>query len=293
MVGSWEVALVVAKWCVLLATAGAVGGPFVLTLVRKQRLGNEDALYTYLRNCAFGGLAATVLMLLVQIGAINRSGLGGMFDTTIGSIVLQSGVGAAAKARLLGFALLAAFTLRPVARRFRPFAESCVHAALAFILVASFIYTGHVSTLPGGARFVLALHVLAVCAWIGSLQPLLRLSATVETTRLQLLMRSFGTQAFWILALLIAAGVYLAMELLDAPSQLLTTPYGRVLLLKLFGVYALLMFAATNKWLLVPRLASQGSALALEKSIRMEWIIALLVLAVTSWLTTNVGPEGP
>ncbi|HEY0962286.1 MAG TPA: CopD family protein, partial [Pseudomonadales bacterium] len=144
------------------------------------------------------------------------------------------------------------------------------------------------------AQLALVLHVLAVCLWIGALYPLLQLSRSDDIARIQQLMRRFGEIALGIVAVLLVTGVFLATQLLDAPGELLGTPYGRVLLLKLFGVYALLMFAAMNKLLLVPRLVSAQSAALrqLQKSIRAEWIVALLVLAVTSWMTSVVGPAG-
>ncbi len=291
-VSSWDVAIVVAKWLMLLATAGAVGGAFTLALARKAQFADQRPLHDYLQKCGLSGLLATLLWFLFQVGAINQSGLGGMLDMAMGAILLQSGIGDAVQMRLLGFTWLALFTLRPVVAKLPPWPESVVHAGIAIVLVAAFGDTGHISTLPGGVRIALALHVLAVLLWIGALYPLLQLSRVPDLPKVQELMRSFGVQAWGIVAVLFVSGVYLATQLLQTPGELLTTPYGRVLLLKLLGVYALLMFAATNKWLLVPRLVSSGSALALQKSIRMEWIIALLVLAVTSWLTTVTGPAG-
>ncbi len=292
MVGSWDVAIVAAKWLMLLATAGAVGGAFTLALARKLRFTDQRPLHDYLQKCGLTGLLATLLWFLFQIGAVNRDGLGGMFDLPMGAILLQSGLGDAVQLRLLGFTWLTLFTLRPVLAKLPPWPESLVHAGIAVVLIASFGDTGHVSTLPGGVRIALALHVLAVFLWIGALYPLLLLCRVPDLAQVQDLMRTFGTQALGIVAVLMVSGIYLATQLLQAPAELLTTPYGRVLLLKLLGVYGVLMFGAMNKLLLVPRLVSSGSALALQKSIRMEWIVALMVLAVTSWLTTITGPAG-
>ena len=291
-VGSWEVALVAAKWLVLLATAGAVGAPFVLALARRLQFSELRAVHDFLQSCALTGLFANTLWFMLQIGAVNRSGVGGMFDMGLGAILLQSGIGEAWQTRMLGFTLFTAITLRPVAAMLPGWGETVGHVAAALMLLASFGATGHVSTLPAGVRAALAVHVLAVFLWIGALPPLLQLSRAADLPKLQQLMKTFGGQALGIVAVLIAAGLYLATHLLHAPAELLTTHYGRVLLLKLLGLYLLLMLAATNRWLLVPRLASSGSAVALSKSIRMEWIVALLVLAATSWMTTIVGPSG-
>jgi putative copper resistance protein D len=291
-VASWDVALVAAKWLVLLATAGAVGGAYTLVLARKAQFTELHSINTYLRTCALAGLCANVLWFLLQIGAVNRSGLGGMIDTTLGAIFLRSGVGEAWQSRMLGFALLIAVTLRPIATKPPRWGETFGHVGAALLLIAAFGDTGHLSTLSVGTRIVLAVHVLAVSLWIGALYPLLQLSRATDLLKLQRVMHNFGVQALGIVAVLLVSGVYLATQLLQTPVELLTTPYGRVLLLKLGGVYLLLMLGAMNKMLLVPRLVSSGSAAALQKSIRMEWIVAMMVLAVTSWLTTIVGPAG-
>jgi copper resistance protein D len=292
MVGSWEIWSVALKWVVLAATAGAIGGSYVLALARKVGLAatQQELLRRQLYVCGLVGFKATVLWFLLQIGAVNRSGMVGMFDIALGKILLQSSVGDALSLRLAAFLWLALFSLRAITMNITPPTEVAIHVIIALILCSAIGQTGHVSTLDGFPRAVLSFHVLAVFLWIGALYPLLQLSGSSDLPALQQLMQKFGRQALGIVASLLLSGIFLATQLLGSPSELLTTPYGRVLLLKIFGVYGVLMFAAMNKLLLVPRLVSSGSALALQKSIRMEWIVALLVLAVTSWLTTITGP---
>jgi putative copper resistance protein D len=294
MAGSWEIWSVALKWAVLVATAGAIGGSYVLALARKRGTAEQaQQLRRHLRNYGLLGFNATVLWFLLQIGAVNRSGIGGMFDVALGKILLQSGLGDALSLRLTAFLALTLFALRPHPLKTAPATEAAVHTVIALILCSAIGTTGHVSTLAGFPRAVLSFHVLAVFLWIGALHPLMQLCREQDPpklSQLQQLMRTFGTQALGIVATLLLSGIYLATQLLAAPAELLTTAYGRVLLLKIFGVYGVLMFAGMNKLLLVPRLVTSGSALALQKSIRMEWIVALLVLAVTSWLTTITGP---
>src|SRR5690606_37450888 len=160
---------------VLLASAGAIGGAFMLALARQLRVPELAPLAAFLRNCALAGLLANLLWLLLQVGAVNRSGLGGMFDRTLAAIFLQSGVGAAWGARLLGFPGLLLFTLRPTAARVPSWAQCVIHALVAVLLLAAFGATGHISVLSGAARIALALHVLGVFLWIGALYPLLQL----------------------------------------------------------------------------------------------------------------------
>lgn len=290
MVGSWEIWSVALKWAVLAATAGAIGGSYVLFLARRLGLEGQERLRSHLRVCGLAGFNATVLWFLLQIGAVNRSGIVGMFDMALGKVLLQSSLGDALSLRLAAFLWLALFSLRSGPMKIRPATEAGVHTVIALILCSAIGQTGHISTLDGLPRAVLSFHVLAVFMWIGALYPLLQLCREQDMSTLQQLMQRFGAQALVIVAVLLVAGLYLTTQVIATPVELVTTAYGRILLLKLFGVYGVLMFAAMNKLLLVPRLVSSSSALALQKSIRMEWIVALLVLAVTSWLTTITGP---
>jgi putative copper export protein len=288
----WELAIVATKWLVLVATAGAIGAPFILVLARKLQFRDVSAIETFLHRCALIGLSANLLWLLVQVGAVNRSGLGGMFDRSLGAILLQSGIGEAWETRMLGFTGLMLFTLKPTAAKLPEWAQSVIHALAAVLLLAAFDDTGHVSTLSDAVQLMLVLHVAAVFLWIGALYPLLLLGRMDDIARVQQLMQLFGKLALGIVAALAVTGLYIALQLVEAPGDLVSTAYGRVLLLKILGVCALLMFAATNKLLLVPRLVpgSAATALPLQRSIRAEWFVALFVLAVTSWLTSVVGP---
>ena len=291
-VGIWELTSLVTKWLGLLAVAGVVGGSFVTTLAHKLRFPVQPALRIYLQASAVLGLLATPLYFLLQVGAVNQNGVAGMFDPVIGSILLQSGLGQVMGLRMLGFVLVLGWLLQAAAVHVRQRAELVAFASSALLLCASFVMTGHISTLNAGARGLLALHVLAVMLWIGALYPLLLFSRRPERVQVQKLMRIFGTLALGIVAGLLLSGLYLVAQVLQTPSELWSTPYGRTLLLKLTGVCALLLFAAVNKLVLVPKLLLADTRAALRRSIGMELGVALVVLAVTSWLTTVTGPAG-
>ena len=86
------------------------------------------------------------------------------------------------------------------------------------------------------------------------------------------------------LAVLVVTGVTLAVVQLDRIDALWTTRYGIVLSCKLTAVAALLALAAINRYALVPRFESVGSAAArpLVTSIAVELVIALAILAVVA-----------
>jgi copper transport protein len=86
------------------------------------------------------------------------------------------------------------------------------------------------------------------------------------------------------LAVLVATGSYLAWVQLDRPDALWTTGYGAVLSGKLAFVLVLLGSAATNRYVLVPRLEARrpGAAWRLAATIAGESAIVLAILGVVA-----------
>ena len=73
-------------------------------------------------------------------------------------------------------------------------------------------------------------------------------------------------------------------------EQLLTSDYGRALLVKLAFVTILLGFGAVNKFRLVPELKNKNVSyvIKLRKSINVEICILFIILAISSLLTTSI-----
>jgi copper resistance protein D len=229
------------------------------------------------------------LWLLLQVGGINQGGISGMFDMTMAALLLQSTLGWVAALRIGACAVVLVAASRLRAGR----TGQWLFAVATLLACSSVVMTGHVSTLSIVARTLLLLHVLGAALWIGSLYPLQQVCGPVrgvdQLAALQTLMRRFGRVAVVIVSVLLPAGLILAYQLLQTPSALWTTAYGMTLLAKVILVCGLLLLAALNKLLWVPRLLQTGAE-ALQRSIRLEMTLALLVLAFTSWLTTVTGP---
>ena len=158
------------------------------------------------------------------------------------------------------------------------------------LLLASFTVVGHVAVLPPLAQVSIVLHMLAAAVWIGSLPPLLWLCRGSGGDGLATTMKRFGDMAGYCLLVLFAAGLVLALALFHTPGELISTPYGLALLIKLGLVALLLLVAAGNRFLLVPRLLAGADASRLAGAIKVEIAIAAAILIVTSFLATAVGP---
>ncbi|MEQ9209642.1 MAG: CopD family protein, partial [Pseudomonadales bacterium] len=161
-----------------------------------------------------------------------------------------------------------------------------------YALMASFSLIGHTAELNIRVQIALSLHVLVVAWWMGGLWPLWLSCKELDSEGLHSLMHRFGQLAQVAVAVLIATGVFLAIQLLGSVSALWLTDYGQIFLLKLVGVSAILLIGLYHKVRLTPELISKPeSSYRLARSIQIEMFVGLLVLLTTAVLTTLVGPS--
>lgn len=92
--------------------------------------------------------------------------------------------------------------------------------------------------------------------------------------------------------LLTATGIYASILHLDAPAMLATTPYGRLLSLKLGLIAVILGLAAFNRWVFLPSLTKQGGTKGFARVMKFEALLLILVFATTGVLTTSPLPHG-
>lgn len=201
-----------------------------------------------------------------------------------------------------GPALLVAFTamlFASMALRSGSYARAL--AMIAFIGVGlSLAVTGHAATAPPEAltRPAVFLHGLAVAFWIGALAPLAALVSKSAAAAFPVVNR-FSRIAMPVVGVLALTGLGLAIVQLEKPAALIETRYGLILTAKLALVLVLLALAAFNRFRLSPALATtRGAAPALKRSIVVECVIALVILAIVAgWRFTppprTIVPETP
>jgi len=143
--------------------------------------------------------------------------------------------------------------------------------------------SGHATTAEPGllTRPSVLLHGICVALWIGVLLPLIMAMYGGSGNRA---LARFSRAIPYPLAVLVVTGVTLAVVQLDRIDALWTTSYGIVLSCKLTAVAALLALAVINRYALVPRFESAGSAAArpLVTSTAVELVIALAILALVA-----------
>lgn len=160
--------------------------------------------------------------------------------------------------------------------------------------------SGHAAGATGLGRLIVvndALHVAGAGAWLGTLV-LLMLAAIPAILRLEADGNGAAAQAvdtFSPLALaggaiVMVSGVINTLMHLSSPTQLWTTGYGRILLVKLLFVAGVAAAGFVNWRMVRPRLRAAGGMRRLRVAAGAELLFALLVLTVTAVLTGQPRP---
>jgi putative copper export protein len=289
---AWQALAIIVKALTYGTSLAAAGSVFFITLF--SSLISEEENKTIRRisfYLAVAGLGVSVLRIGVMNGMMSGEWLG-MFDKTMTKmLLLDSSEGSATGLRLVGLLLMAVIMYQKHMTAVK-LAAAVLGAGLA---VTSFAIVGHAGEV-GFAKWpqgFLSVHLLAVAFWLGALWPLHHLTYNHDLKKIAAIMHRFGTIAAWIVSLLIGMGAILLWMLIGNVAVLWDSSYGRLFLVKLGLVAALLGLAALNKLRLTPLLlkGNLSAVTNIRKSIKAESVVAGLILLVSATLTTVIGPE--
>jgi copper resistance protein D len=166
---------------------------------------------------------------------------------------------------------------------------------LASAIAASLVGTGHGTAGEGtlGPFHAVAdvIHLLCAMGWVGGLvclaQVLRRATrGSITGEDLRLVLRRFSHIGYWLVTLLLISGCVNALVLVRRPDSLITSAYGRVLLVKLVLVLIMVALAAYNRVVLTARVSPTTGGRALWRSVVAEQGVGLLVLATVAALGT-------
>jgi copper resistance protein D len=127
--------------------------------------------------------------------------------------------------------------------------------------------------------------------WLGALLPLWKVTTIADLDLMRRIMLKFGKIALFFIPVLLMAGLFMLLFLLEDFRLLLQDSYGQTMLAKLFAVTLLLGLGALNKLVLVPRLPVVDIVYRLRKSIVIEMVVGGLVLGLTALATAIIGLE--
>lgn len=285
----WALLTLLSRIALYASVACAIGGLFASVLLARHRE-SETAIHRYTFWGCVIGVITSLIGFGVQVGAFADQGLVGMVDFNMMSILWQTSVGTAVALQLSGFLLIGITTgwLLKSQKTNNVFIKALMLLG-GLSLLASFSQVGHFAEQSLLGKVAISLHVLAMSLWMGSLYPLWQVSRTTDIPEIKRSMERFGQVATVIVGVLVASGVLMATMLLKDFHTLFFTPYGQGLLLKLTLVGSLLLLAASNKWLTVPRLMQPGFSIRLSRAIVLEMCVGAFILFITGVITIIIG----
>lgn len=251
----------------------------------------------WLRPVQFGLALTTIVsgVLWLAFVAANMSGsLASAFDPeALRSVITNMLFGKVWAARLLIAALLVGQTGYSYfsSKKTLP---AWLSIGLSGALLATLAGTGHTMHSEGTARWLHVAadgaHLLAAGTWFGGLFALgyVLTNRTPDATDV---LHRFSGMGYVAVAALVGSGLINSWYLVGSVSNLLSTLYGQLLLLKLVLFSGMLMLAAANRFWLMPAMVRDASqALIATKRLRRhvigEQALGVLVIAIVSLLGT-------
>ena len=274
----WGLAAIITKFALYLGVLTATGTVLAALMFRLNQF----------RGIAltFGGIALIATLLGFSLRGANLTGdASGLMDLEMLGLLWSTPVGTAIALRLFGLGVL-------IVGLFMARGGIVLSALGGVVAVWSFGHIGHISDRGSAVLDVaLTLHLITVAIWIGILTPLQRLARETATyAEAAKVGHRFGLVASFTVPALIVAGGYMSYTLIGSIPALIQTGYGQALIIKVLLVAILLGLAAANKLRFMPRLKAGDASAArhLTKTISIEWVVVVLVLAVTAVLTSNL-----
>ncbi len=168
--------------------------------------------------------------------------------------------------------------------------------ALALAFAAGFSWSGHSASEPNATPLTLAadwVHIAGASIWIGGLVALALIGWRLDRPQRHAAFLGFSRIATVVIFVVLAAGIYLGILRLPTLSDLWSTTYGQVLLVKIALVAFALAWGAAHHFLLRPRLerGEEPPGGRVGRSLVGESLVGVAVLLVAAMLVNTAPPE--
>jgi copper transport protein len=313
----------IGRWIALLGTLIGIGSlAFAATALTGSRREVHNAAF-WVRRSGIAVVLGTVIEVVAAVMVINGSAFAALWPpnaleivwSTFGIAVLLRLVGGIAMTTGMGLIHFADpdTSTHPGGQIYRPSSSvqtlevpavsathrlDLSHSVIAVLGTAavtmSYLFDGHTVTASPGFIVKLSdlVHVAGAGVWLGGV---LMLSWVLTgrhrkgtPLRAGELAVRFSRVAGAALGAVGVAGLILTWAILDTPSELVSTPWGRLLILKVAAVAVAASIGAYNHRYVVPRLElDTGDATAgdeLRRTVRIEGILLISVVVVTAIL---------
>ena len=289
----------VVRWAYFLALALLVGGMgFRLLVVRGPLPARAERRFYQLTGIgAVGVLEVGIVAFLLRAEDALQLPFGRFLYGDLSPISSGTRFGTAFIAMTLGFALVTAFLfLAWLTGRTRLLWPAFV---LGLAFASGLSLSGH-SAGDAGSSWLSELadwvHLCAATLWVGGLVQLVAVVWPGAPELRRTVFLRFSRLATGLIALLLAAGVYLSVLRLPRLADLWGTGYGRVLLVKLGLVGIALLWGALHHFVVRPLLErgpSEGLLARLPRSLLGESAVGMAVLLAAAVLVDSKPPAQP
>lgn len=298
--------LIAVRWALYVDLGVLFGVPlFGLYALRAEERAKLLPFGTLIAALAVAGAVLSVAGFALTAAAMTGTGLGGLDRGALAMLLSETNMGWAFTVREIALILTLICTLLLIRW---PVPLLTAATLLGAIAVASLAWSGHAAASEGnaGAVHLVAdiVHLLAGSAWVGALFGFVGLIVSKDASRERLrtsrrALAGFATIGTIIVSLIVLTGVVNGIVLVGVENvaSLTTSLYGQLLLVKL-GLFAcMLLHAASNRFRHTPALAAAlengGSAVAvsaLRRSLVIEVVLGVAILALVAWLGTLAPP---
>ena len=259
-----------------------------LLLGTQMTAGSKAHLAGLVRAGALVGLAAVALQIPASAGYLGGD-VASAFDPLYLQLMLETTLGWSSLLAGAGF-IIAVWLPRLAVKYHIP-----TGGLICLLIASAFAVHGHATTGGMATSLLLVVHLACVAVWLGAFLPLHRLCRLATDDPVALLElaqtgRRFAQVGSITVALLLVSGGILAAFLTGSVKAMVATDYGLALSGKVILVSGLLGLAALNRYRLVPAVdrGERAAAARLGLSVRLEMLIALAIMLVTSLLTTSL-----
>lgn len=259
-----------------------------LLLGAQMTVGSKAHLAGLVRAGALVGLAAVAVQIPASAGYLGGD-VASAFDPLYMRLMLETKLGWSSLLAAAGF-MVAVWLPRLAVKYHIP---TC--GLICLLIASAFAVHGHATTGGMVTSLLLVVHLACVAVWLGAFLPLHRLCRLATDDPVALLElaqtgRRFAQVGSITVALLLLSGGILAAFLTGSVTAMVATDYGLALSGKVILVSGLLGLAALNRFRLVPAvdMGERAAATRLGLSVRLEMLIALVIMLVTSLLTTSL-----
>jgi copper transport protein len=276
------------RWAYFLALALVVGGLGFRLLVARRRL--PDRFFALTGIGVFATLNIGIAAFLLRAEDALQLPFARLLYGDL-SPIARTRFGAAFTAMTLGFALVAALLFLAWLTDRDVFLWPAF--AIALVFVSGLSLSGH-SAADAGSSWKSELadwaHLSAACLWIGGLIQLVAVVWPLVPEMRRPALLAFSRLATVCVGVLLLAGVYLAILRLPELSDLWTTGYGQILLVKIGLVGLAFAWGGLHKLRAVPVVARDGTVPRLRASLAGESMIGMIVLLVAAFLVNAKPP---